>query len=94
MTERSARSCVHCGTSEKELRPYGPAGSWVCFPCATATPEREKELEAQFGLLLNANEAISPSGATALTAEGPVPFDPADIPEGSVIREIKGITDV
>jgi hypothetical protein len=81
-------NCHYCGTTEREMRPYGPGGSLVCFPCATATPEREKDMEAQFGLLLAANEAISPSGATVLTADGPVPFDPADIPEGSIVREI------
>lgn len=87
-------ACHYCETTERELRPYGPEGSWVCFPCATATPEREHGTEAQFGLLLNANQAISPSGATVLTTDGPVPFDPSDIPEGSVIREIKEISDV
>lgn len=83
---------VHCCYCPKatDLRPYGPGGAPICFQCATASPEREAELKANFGLLLNANEAVSPSGATVLTADGPVPFDPADIPAGSIIRNITG----
>lgn len=58
-----------------ELRPYGPGGALICFQCATATPEVEREVDARFIALLEANEAISPTGGTLLTTEGPVPLD-------------------
>ena len=53
-------ACFYCGSVEKELRPYGPDGSDVCFPCATATPEREIATESAFGALLDAVSAVSP----------------------------------
>jgi hypothetical protein len=64
------------GTEQVELRPYGPGGAPVCFECATATPEREKQAEQAFGVLLQGNEAISPVGIAAITDKGLVPFDP------------------
>ena len=42
------KHCHYCGPTDRELRPYGPNGANVCFPCAMATPEREKETENQF----------------------------------------------
>lgn len=67
--------CHYCN-QPGELRPYGPGGSWVCFPCATATPAREQAAQEAFGTLLDANEAISPSGAVAIgESGGPRPFD-------------------
>lgn len=50
MTER----CHYCGTQESELRPYGPRGTWVCFECATSTPEREAQAQAAFYAQLDA----------------------------------------
>lgn len=41
-------ACVYCGSATEELRPYGPNGAWVCFPCAMQTPEREAEAARQF----------------------------------------------
>lgn len=35
---REKRSCGYCGTTNEELRPYGPSGSWTCFPCIKADP--------------------------------------------------------
>lgn len=51
--------CHYCGTTEKDLRPYGPGGSMVCFPCATATPERDAAAKAAFGALLDAAGALT-----------------------------------
>lgn len=77
MIAEAEPKCHYCGNAEKELRPYGPGGSWVCFPCATATPEREQHAQAAFGALLDGAEAISPSGIVAIgEPEGPRPFDP------------------
>lgn len=39
--------CYHCEHT-RDLRPYGPNGSMVCYKCATATPEREAETERNF----------------------------------------------
>lgn len=52
-----ARACIHCGSSDTELRPYGPAGADVCFACAFQTPEREAEARRQFALQSEAAEA-------------------------------------
>jgi hypothetical protein len=79
-TVLSGSACHFCGPTGRELRPYGPGGSLVCFPCATATPERDATSQSAFGALLDATEAISPSGAVAFGgAEGPQPFDPNEI---------------
>ena len=72
----AARECHYCGTGEKELRPYGPGGSWVCFACATETPEREAMAQGAFGALLDGVEAISPGPVQIGTEDGPIPFDP------------------
>lgn len=79
------KPCHYCGKSREQLlaegkrdplRPYGPGGSWVCFGCATATPEREAAADATFGVLLQANSLISPTGVVAIgEADGPRPFD-------------------
>ena len=70
-------SCHYCSTTDRDLRPYGPGGSWVCFPCTTETPEREKQAQSAFGALLDGSEAISPTGLVAIgESTGPRPFDP------------------
>lgn len=68
-----SEGCHYCGTTEKELRPYGPGGSNVCFPCATATPEREASAKSAFGALLDGVGAVTsvvaigqPSGPTSV----------------------------
>ena len=44
MGANAALACHYCATTERDLRPYGPGGSWVCFSCATETPEREAQI--------------------------------------------------
>lgn len=74
------RKCHWCGATDREMRPYGPGGTWVCHPCATATPEREAQTEAAFYALMDGAEAISPHGVAAIGQEsGPVPFDSRDV---------------
>jgi len=41
-----------------------------------ASPERGAVVQAAFGALLDANEAVSKTGAVLLTSDGPVPFEP------------------
>lgn len=45
--------CCYCGCAG-DLRPYGPKGAMVCFPCATSSPEREAEAKQNFGAQLAA----------------------------------------
>ncbi len=71
----SAECFYGCGTTA-DLRPYGPGGAPVCFPCATATPERNQAAQGAFGALLDANAAVSPVGVAAITDDGLRPFDP------------------
>ena len=72
--------CYYHGPTDRELRPYGPGGSNVCHPCATATPERERAAQSAFGALLDANAQIT--GAVVLgSQEGPQPFYPDQIEE-------------
>lgn len=71
--------CYYCGITERELRPYGPGGAWVCHPCVTATPERNAAAQNAFGALLDAAAEISPTGAVAIgEAGGPRPFNPEE----------------
>ena len=58
--------CFYCGTTDDLLRPYGPGGAPLCFPCLKSTPEREAQAGAAFGALLDANAAMSPTGAVVL----------------------------
>jgi len=74
-----AAACHYCGTTE-QLRPYGPGGAPLCFPCMKATPERDKAAGDAFGAIINANEAISPVGATLLTETGIGPLVPDELP--------------
>lgn len=66
-------SCHYCGSTEQELRPYGPGGGPVCFGCAMSDPERKAETERNYEVLLNAAEAIGPI-ATVGTTAGPQPM--------------------
>lgn len=55
--------CFYCHqpeTADREMRPYGPSGSWVCFPCATS-PGHEAATQAAFGALLEAAGAFGPA---------------------------------
>lgn len=74
----ASESCHYCGTTESDLRPYGPGGSWVCFTCATSTPEREKAAESAFGALLDATSEMS-SVVVIGDSEGPRPLRASDL---------------
>lgn len=73
----SDRACHYCGVTQpsngepfdknRELRPYGPGGSWVCFPCAS-TPERREQTEANMALAFGMAEAASPLGSVVIGA--------------------------
>jgi hypothetical protein len=67
--------CHYCSTTIRELRPYGPGGSMICFPCMKADSERERSVEEAFYALLQANAVIG-NGVVAIgTSDGPVPFE-------------------
>lgn len=73
MPDAPPRQCHHCA-SRDSLRPYGPGGSFVCFPCATS-PEHEEETRANYYVQLDAAAAVSPTGTVGIgTEEGPQPL--------------------
>lgn len=78
----TGRECHYgCGKTT-DLRPYGPGGAWTCFDCMRATPEREREAKARYGALLDANEAVSTTGAVVIGEEqGPRPLESRDLPD-------------
>jgi len=63
------RQCYDCGTTH-DLRPYGPNGSWVCYKCATSTPEREQAAMANMHSQMSAIDGPFVIGLE----EGPVPL--------------------
>ena len=65
------QKCHYCAQSEKEMRPYGPSGSWVCFECAMETQERKEQTGNNFGAQL---DAAGP-GAVIGEETGPRPID-------------------
>lgn len=71
----SIHKCHYCATTSAELRPYGPKGAWVCFPCAT-TPEREVQTKAEFGRQLNAAGSVAVIGDGDV---GPIPIEHSSI---------------
>ncbi len=62
----SDRVCHYRGTGG-DLRPYGPGGAFVCYDCATSSPERNRETESQFKKILDGGDVL-------LTEHGPVPL--------------------
>lgn len=66
-----ADTCYYC-KKPGDLRPYGPDGALVCFPCATSTPERESTAVAGFSAVLNHAEleADKDRGIVVLTTRG------------------------
>lgn len=66
--------CYWCGTDCEGLRPYGPGGSWCCVDCAVADDDRFNECAGRFHALVDAAEAISPTGIVAVDADGPRPW--------------------
>ena len=71
------RTCCYCGSHERELRPYGPGGADLCFPCMKATPGREEQAKSAYGALLEGAEAASALGGGAVVGQsvGPQPLD-------------------
>lgn len=67
MTDEKKPSCRYCHATG-DLRPYGPKGSWVCFPCATSTPERNEEAKKQF--LQQLDEAFDRSDSGVVIMDG------------------------
>jgi len=59
-----------CGTP-KDLRPYGPKGAWICFPCMIADSEREEEAKRQFAAQL---DAAGPAAMIDGSDVGPYPL--------------------
>lgn len=69
------QTCYYCGPTDKDLRPYGPGGSAICYPCMKANPERERLAGAAFGALLAAAGEMSPDGVVRIgDAQGPQPM--------------------
>lgn len=66
-----ANTCHYCGDSfePEDLRPYGPGGSYVCYPCGTL-PEHEKKTERSFRAVLQAAGAMSPDSVVVFTNTG------------------------
>lgn len=60
----SERSCHYCGASDL-LRPYGPGGSWVCWPCGSS-PEHEAETRVNMALAFAMAEAASAAGSVVI----------------------------
>lgn len=68
----TAKACHYCGATDRETRPYGPGASSVCFPCATATPEREQRAAGAYLAQLEAVAAVAPGGVVVIgTEDGP-----------------------
>lgn len=66
-------TCIHCSTTDG-LRPYGPNGAMVCFPCAMETPERKKQAEDAFNSQLDAAINAGNGMVTVGTEAGPLPL--------------------
>lgn len=64
------KRCCYCG-KEKDLRPYGPGGAWLCGKCAFA-PERAAESERRMRAAMD--EAFAGGGDVLLTDCGPIPM--------------------
>lgn len=64
-------TCYVCN-EDKDVRPYGPKGEWICFDCAM-TPERKDTTERMFDMQFDAAVAAG-DGVITLTENGPVPL--------------------
>lgn len=58
-------ACCYCGSSDKELRPYGPNGSPLCFPCMKSDKTIEASAREIFIGQLNA-AAVAGQGHVVL----------------------------
>lgn len=69
-----AKACSGCGSTTEELRPYGPGGALVCFPCGTGTLDAAVLAAAAFIDQLHAAAAADPDGVAVFGGEdGPMP---------------------
>lgn len=62
--------CAQCGNDKKELRPYGPNSSMICFPCMMSSRVLQKEAEKNFSMQLDACRSYALVGSE----DGPIPF--------------------
>lgn len=73
--DQPGRSCHWCkAPSDKEdLRPYGPNGAWVCFPCGMS-PAHKATTEAALHAALDAagNQVLIGGGAGPRPLNGSV----------------------
>ena len=53
--DQPGRACCYCAkpSTVEDLRPYGPNGAWVGFPCAMSSPERKAETQAALDAVLD-----------------------------------------
>jgi hypothetical protein len=54
-------SCVVCAVPHgappgRELRPYGPGGAWICYPCMKTTPAGEETARTELARKLLSSE--------------------------------------
>lgn len=66
--------CFYCSTpadGPDDLRPYGPNGALICFPCGTETPERAAQSKANMDAhMAKVFESSAKTGAPVLLGEG------------------------
>ena len=67
MTKPQPHACYYCQSTAAELRPYGPHGALVCYPCGTAPPH-EPDARRQFTQALTRSAAKH--GVAVLTKRG------------------------
>ena len=75
-----------CGRSgcAGDLRPYGPNGADVCFPCAMETPERKAEASSMFAAQFKACGGVVVIGESI----GPYPIEHASEDVKSAVAEV------
>lgn len=66
--------CCYCGTTTRELRPYGIDGLPTCLPCVDGSPERQEIAARAYAAVVAAAEAASPHGIAAITDSGISPL--------------------
>ena len=76
------KKCFYCGLEHgdppNDLRPYGPGGSFVCFPCAMSTPAREAAAYQNFK---NQLDGCGPVAVIDGTEVGPYPIEHLQLAE-------------
>lgn len=80
-----------CGASE-DLRPYGPDGAWVCYPCASSSTERRQATERAMAAVIGAAAAASPVGSVVFQNDRPPePLMPEDVgrPDLAVVGRLR-----